>query len=109
VSLEIRRIAPLRAANVMAVLYFTLFALFSVPMFVFFGSMPAQPNLDPAQQAALRSSMRWMMLAYPFFGAALSWLGTLLAAAIYNLLAPHIGGVSFEANDSRARLPSVPA
>jgi len=61
--MEIQRIAPIRAANVVSVFYFIMFAVFALLMFLVAGWMPAQPNLDPAQQAAFARVMRGFMLA----------------------------------------------
>ena len=99
-SLEIRRIAPLRAANVVAVFYFITFLVFSVVMFVTMGFQTPPANLDEAQRANYQQTMRWFMLAYPFLGAIFGWIFTALSAGLYNFLAPRLGGLLFEVDQS---------
>jgi Na+-driven multidrug efflux pump len=109
VSLEIRRTHPVRAANIGAVVYFILFALFAVPMAFFFsGDMAQRPGIDPAQQEEAARAMRWMMLGYPIVGAVFGWIGAAVGAAVYNLVAPRLGGLLLEVCET-PRVPGVGA
>src|SRR5262245_32523060 len=93
---EIRRIAPLRAANIVGTLYFLFLGAFSLLIVPLVGEIPVDPNLPTEQQQLLRSSTRWLLLAYPFVGGVFSWLFALAGAASYNRVAPRIGGFTVE-------------
>ena len=98
---QIVSIAPLRAANIVGALYFVLFGTFSLLVAPFAGSMPVDPKVDPQQQESIGTFFRWMMIAYPFLGAASGWIFALGGAALYNVLAPRIGGFAVETQPSQ--------
>jgi len=98
--LHIVRIAPLRAANIVGALHFVLFGAFALIFAPFAGSMPVAPNVDPQHQESLRTLFRLMLIAYPILAAISGWFFALIGAAIYNLLAPRIGGFTIEAQQS---------
>jgi hypothetical protein len=104
---ELRRIEPIRAANVVAVFYFIMFAVFALPTFFFVGATPPQQNLDPAQQETFERLMQFFMLGYPFLGAIFGWIFTAFGAALYNVLAPRLGGVMFELGEAGPQARSV--
>ncbi len=93
---QIVRIAPLRAANIVGAVYLVLFGVFALVAAPFAGSIPVNPQIDPQQQEALRRVFRWMLIGYPLIGAASGWVFALIGAALYNLLAPRIGGFAVE-------------
>ena len=97
---QIVRIAPLRAANIVGALYLVLFAAFALVFAPFAGSVPVDPKVDPQQQESIRTMVRWMLIGYPFLGAVSGWIFALIGAALYNVLAPRIGGLAFETQPS---------
>jgi hypothetical protein len=97
--LQIVRIAPLRAANIVAALYLVLFGAFALIFAPFTGTVPVSPNVDPQQQESLRTMFRWMLIGYPVLAAISGWLFALIGAAIYNVLAPRIGGFTIETQE----------
>jgi hypothetical protein len=97
---QIARIAPLRAANIVGALYFVLFGVFALLFVPFVGSLPVDPKVDPQQQESIRATFRWMLIAYPVLGAVSGWIFVLIGAALYNVLAPRIGGLAFETEPS---------
>ena len=99
--LEIQHIAPIRAANIIATIYFIMFALFALPMLLLSESMPMHPNVDPAQQQTFARGMRGMLIAYPFLGAFFGWIFSALGAVIFNWLTPRLGGFVLEVDESR--------
>jgi hypothetical protein len=62
--------------------------------------VPVDPKADPQQQEAIRAMFRWMLIAYPVLGAVSGWIFSLIGAALYNVLAPRIGGFAFETEPS---------
>ena len=95
-TVQLVRISPLRAANICGALYFVIFGAFSLVMFPFLNSMPTDPNVNAGQTEPLRWVFRWMAFVYPVFGGASSWFSALFGAALYNLIAPRIGGFALE-------------
>jgi len=96
VQLELRRIAPLRAANIVALLYALSMLIFAVPMFIIFSVIPGPSGADPQQQQFAFSSFRWLLLGYPVFGLVFGWFGGLIASYLYNLIAARLGGFRLE-------------
>jgi hypothetical protein len=93
---EVRRVAPLRAANVVGLVYVVLGAAFAATFLPFAGWIPAGPDLDPQQEETMRAYFRGMLLAYPLLGGVFGWIGALVGAAVYNLAARIVGGLVVE-------------
>ena len=87
---EIVRIDPLRAANVIALVYGAImlaFSLFAVPWLLL---MPIETGSgDPVNRGPLLA----FAVLYPIFGLLIGWLTGLLSASCYNLIARRIGGI----------------
>lgn len=94
--LELQRVAPLRAANVMAIVYAALMAVMVIPMFLMMSVMPTPDGADPRDAQATFSALRWFVLAYPLMGAVMGWLGGLTGAWVYNQVAFYFGGLRLE-------------
>jgi hypothetical protein len=99
---EIRRIAPIRAGNIVAGLYAimtTSMALFMFPMF----SLAPLPAPQPGQPdpAATFAVLRWFLLLYPVIGLIFGWLFGFLSAAAYNVLQRWVGGFLIEIEGQR--------
>jgi len=97
--LHIARIAPLRAANIVGAIHFVVFGVLALLFAPFTGSMPVDPNVNPQQQETIRTFFRLMLIGYPLLAAISGWLFALIGAAIYNGLAPRIGGFTIEAQE----------
>ena len=95
-QLELHRIAPVRAANVLALLYAFSMVLFAVPAFALFSVLPEPPSSDPQQHKLALSTFRWFLLAYPVLGLAFGWAAGLVGANVYNFIAPRVGGLRLE-------------
>ena len=100
--LELHHIAPLRAANVISLLYGLSMVLFAVPMFLLLAVLPDPSTTDPQQARLALANFRWFLLAYPVFGLVFGWLAGLVGAQLYNLIAPQIGGLCFEFESTQA-------
>ena len=99
-QLELRRITPLRAANIVALLYALSMLIMAIPMFIFFSLAPEPSSADPQQQQLSLSFFRWLLLAYPIFGLIFGWFTGLIGSWLYNLIAARLGGFQLE-YDSR--------
>jgi hypothetical protein len=96
---ELRRIDPLRAANISALVYglmMTAFAVLFLP-FVLFAAI-----LAPAGEFGLAGPVffGFMLMIYPIIGFVMGWIGGLLGAAIYNLVVRWCGGLLLEFADA---------
>jgi prepilin signal peptidase PulO-like enzyme (type II secretory pathway) len=90
---ELRRIEPLRAANVAGVVYAILtgaIAAIALPFFLALAVLV--PSDDMAHPAALLP----LLLLYPILGAVMGWISGLLTAAIYNMVVRWTGGLELD-------------
>jgi hypothetical protein len=108
VKLELRHVTPIRAANVVSLLYAAAMLLVSVPMFILFSVLPEPVSADPQRPQIAFSVFRWVFLAYPVFGLVFGWLGGLIGSFLYNLISGKIGGLLFD-YDSITPQTSQPA
>jgi len=95
---ELRRIEPLRAANIAALVYGLLGIIFTLifsPIFLLVGFIGA------AQGKGLAGPffMLMMLIVYPIMGFVFGWISGLLTAAIYNLIVRWTGGLLIEFGD----------
>jgi hypothetical protein len=107
-QLELRRVTPIRAANIVALLYGISMLLFTVPMFAVVSLVPEPPVTNPQQPFSL-SSFRWLLLiGYPFFGLVFGWFSGLVGSYLYNAIAARLGGFEVEfASISPSATPSA--
>ncbi len=85
---RIRRFDPVQVAKVTGVLY-GLMGLVFVPILILFA-------LVSPQAASFRSAMWIVVIAIPVFYACIGALFSLIAAALYNLVAGWVGGIAVE-------------
>ena len=86
---EIRRIEPLRLANVLGAIYGVMFSFFALLILLTLLVVPV------ANPEALRNS--WVLIViYPVLGVFMGWLGGLVLAAVYNRVASRLGGIRVE-------------
>jgi hypothetical protein len=90
---EIVHIAPIRAANVMSIVYAAVLAVISLGAVPFYLFIPAH---DPEGNVLDPVSMVVVLLLYPVFGAVIGWVGTASMAWLYNVIAPRVGGVRLD-------------
>ena len=92
-------IAPLRAGIVLGVMY-AFFGLIFAPIFILaalFGKPPGASNVGYALPAAAIAIIG--SLIFPVLYAIAGFIGGVIAAAIYNLVAKWTGGIEFEVRD----------
>lgn len=93
---RIRRFGVIRTANVAAVIYFILVAIFAIPFALIVASTPMTVT-DQFGRTVSIGFTPVVILILPFLYAAFGWVFTALACLIYNLAARFTGGVEFEA------------
>ena len=102
---ELKRIDPLRTANVGALVYGLMMTVFMVlfsPLFLIAALLaPTEEGFGPVL-------MLVMLVVYPIMGFVMGWISGLLGAAIYNLVIRLTGGLIFEFEDVQPRAPAGP-
>src|SRR5687767_14188200 len=92
---QLTYIAPLKAGIVLAILY-AILSLIVVPFFILaalMGKASGNPGPNPAIFGVA------FAIGLPFLYAAGGFLGGLIGAALYNLVAKWTGGFEFETRD----------
>lgn len=104
---ELVRVTPVRAANVVSILYALMMLVFAVMTFAGLHWMPGPGSLSPEQHELARANMRGMLVLYPLLGLVLGWIGAYLGAHLYNAVAARLGGIELElaAVDARRDAP----
>ncbi len=96
---RLKRIAPLQAGKMLAVIYGCLGLIF-LPFFVLAGMLGAFAQHAQSEQAApaalLGGVFIGMALVFPIMYAAMGFLLGVIGSAVYNLVARWIGGLEFE-------------
>ncbi len=90
---QLTRIAPLRAGIVLGVLYGIL-SLIIVPFFLLFAIIGSKASTAPPPIFGIGFAIM-LPVIYAVFG----FIGGVIAAAIYNLVAQWTGGLEFEVRD----------
>jgi hypothetical protein len=90
---QLTHIAPLRAGIVLGVLY-GLLGLVCVPFFLL---LAAFHSASGAHSTAVGSA--YFGILFPVFYAVAGFIGGIVAAAIYNLVAKWTGGLEFEVRE----------
>jgi hypothetical protein len=89
---QLTSISPLRAGIVLAVLY-GIVGLIFVPFFLIAGLLGSRAG-TPAAFGGV-----FLAIFFPILYAALGFIGGIIMAAIYNLVAKWTGGLEFEVAD----------
>ena len=83
---EIKSFKIFQTAKVIAVMYAIMFAIMAVIESL------AIMRMGPRRPAHIATVMIFM----PIVGAILSFIGVAISCWVYNLIAPHIGGIAFD-------------
>jgi uncharacterized membrane protein YdjX (TVP38/TMEM64 family) len=94
---ELRRVEPLRAANVAGVVYAVLTAALVIVVLPFFLAVSA---LLPSSDELAPGAIVLVLLFYPVLGAVMGWICGLLTAVIYNVIVRWTGGLQLEVSHS---------
>jgi len=89
---ELKQIAPLRAANISALVYGLLMCVFALLFSPFFLLVAV---LTPSDEAGFLGPLFvfFMLIFYPIMGFVMGWIMGLVGAAIYNLVTRWTGGL----------------
>lgn len=90
-KVEMRYVSPVRAGVVLAVLYGLIMAII-VPFFI----LAAMSGRNSGGAGVL------LLVALPFLYAAGGFIGGIISAALYNLVASWTGGLEFEFKDGQS-------
>jgi hypothetical protein len=98
---ELKRVAPLRAANIGALVYGILMTVFAVVFspFVLLASLLAPADRTPMAAPAVAALI---LVAYPLLGLVMGWISGLLSSAIYNVIIRLTGGLLLELDGAPA-------
>jgi hypothetical protein len=93
----LRRIAPLQLGKMLAALY-GLISLIFIPFLLLAGVVGAfAPNAGKTPGAAITITIAIVMMIFvPIIYAIMGFLGGLLGAWLYNVIAARIGGIQLE-------------
>jgi hypothetical protein len=105
---ELRHVAPLRAANIMAVVYGILTGLMALIFVPFFLLVTILQRSGPTGSGAFPGPVFgvFMLIFYPVMGAVMGWTMGLAGAAIYNFIIRWTGGLLVDLQPVRD-VPSV--
>jgi len=104
---RIRRFGVIRTANVAAVIYFFLIAIFAIPAALIVASGPSTVTDQFGRRVDLGFTPV-VILLLPFLYAAFGWVFTALGCLVYNLAARFTGGIEFEAIAVHPQVPATP-
>src|SRR5205814_10616937 len=90
---RIKRIAPLQLGKMLAVLYGILGLIF-IPFFLIMSMVASQ--LPSEQRVGIMAFGAGFALLFPLIYAAIGFIGGIIGALIYNLVAKWIGGIEVE-------------
>jgi hypothetical protein len=90
---KIKRIAPLQAGKILAILYGIMGLIFA-PFFLIMSAVSA--HLPAQQRVGMMALGAGFAVAMPVMYAVMGFVGGILGAAIYNLVAKWVGGIEVE-------------
>jgi hypothetical protein len=94
------RVAPLQAGMVAGALYLVfglIIGLIMAPIMFFSAALAGRMQFSGALSGAVASL--FILIGIPIFYGILGFIGGIIAAAIYNLVAHFTGGLEFEVRD----------
>jgi hypothetical protein len=90
---RIKRFAPLQLGKMMGICYGIMGLLFC-PIFLLMALM--SPHLPPQQRVGVMAFGTGFAIAMPFIYAIMGFVGGIVSAFVYNLIARWVGGVEVE-------------
>src|SRR5260370_257386 len=108
-AFELRRISPLRCANVLAVVLAVFYGVLAIVMAPLASLVLPLANLSGARSPSAQSGVpalppSWLplmfILFYPLFGGVFGWIFGGLGALVYNFTVRFTGGVAMELDEA---------
>ena len=93
VKRRIKRISPVQLGKMLALLY-GIIGLIAIPFFLFMAAMSSQ--LPPDQRGPMMAMGAGAALFAPVLYAVVGFIGGIIGAVIYNVVAKWVGGVEVE-------------
>lgn len=108
-KLKLKRIAPLSAGKILAVFYGAMALLF-IPLFLLISALATFAGGKAGMNPMPLMFGFGILIAAPFFYAAMGFVSGVIGAWIYNLIAGWIGGfeLEFEPENTREAWPNLP-
>ena len=100
---RLKSVAPLQAGIVLGALYAVLSLVIVLPMipFVLLGVFSASESLDTGAMGGMGAGVGiGMLILFPIIYGVLGFIGGVIAAAVYNLIAKITGGLDFTLEDA---------
>jgi len=97
---RLSRIAPLQAGIVAGSLYLAfglIIGLIMAPIMFFSAALPSRMQFSGALGGAVAAI--FVLIGVPIFYGIIGFIGGVIGAAIYNLVARFTGGIEFEVRD----------
>jgi hypothetical protein len=90
---RLRRIAPLQLGKMLALLYGILGLIF-IPVFLIMS--PAASQIPSEQRAGMLAFGAGFAILVPFIYAVMGFIGGIIGAVLYNIVAKWVGGIEVE-------------
>jgi hypothetical protein len=104
---RIRRFGVIATANVAAIIYLIMTAIFAIPFALILSAAPMTTTDQFGRTVDIGLSPLFVLFI-PIFYAAVGWIFTAIGCLIYNLAARVTGGVEFDAVTVSQPVASVP-
>ena len=106
----IRRLGPLSLGKMLGGLYFIMGLIFGLIISIMSMVIPAMSHSGTAQGGGLVGIMfgAFAVIALPIFYGAMGFVGGLLSAVLYNVIARFMGGIEIEFEPPISALPKEP-
>ena len=102
---RIRRFNVIKTANVVALMYVVLIAIFAIPFLLIFGIAGVSTNGGPSVGAGLVGILVGGVFVALLYGL-LGWVFTAVGCVIYNVVAGWVGGIEVQVD--RVEPPAPP-
>jgi len=84
-KIQVARFSPHQNGKVFGVLTAVVSLIFLIPVFLIMSMVPGEAKLPI-----------WAILVLPIFYLVFTYIGTVIACALYNVIVPMIGGIEYD-------------
>ena len=86
---QVTRLSPHQNGKVFGVLTAVVSLIFLIPVFLIMSLVPGEAKLPI-----------WAILVLPVVYLVFTYIGTLIACALYNVIVPMVGGIEYDSSPS---------